>query len=120
MRLVEVGVDGIRDIRNDVSAEKGTFLGSFFQPMTTGNEIDVASFVQFLLFKKYTVGEIFLSASVMDKRAMMALFFVMHASAGVVADAGAWHISCMVQTTGLPEARIFSMFFKESIPWLIQ
>ena len=43
-----------------------------------------------LLFKKYTVGEIFLSASVMDKRAMMALFFVMHASAGVVADAGAW------------------------------
>ena len=45
MRLVEVGVDGIRDIRNDVSAEKATLLGTFFQPMTTGNEIDVASFV---------------------------------------------------------------------------
>lgn len=45
MRLVEVGVDGIRDIRNDVSAEKGTLFGTFFQPMTTGNEIDVASFV---------------------------------------------------------------------------
>ena len=27
------------------------------------------------------------------------------------------HMSCMVHTTGLPEARIFSIFFKDNIPW---
>lgn len=29
-------------------------------------------------------------------------------------------MSCMVQTMGLPEARIFSIFLSESIPWFIQ
>ena len=30
------------------------------------------------------------------------------------------HMSCMVHTTGLPEASILSMLFRDNIPWFIQ